>query len=98
MRGCRDFFSPIGSASNDAAPARSRPYRLAQADAAADDLAERLHLRDVRGDDRRLCVECIHLAGRPGAWRCSIHRAAGVGRDLPTAWVTLPQRCPGFAA
>lgn len=63
----------------------------------ADDLAERLHLRDVQGDGRAMCLECRHLAGRPGAWRCSNHRAAGIGADLPAALVTLPQRCAGFA-
>lgn len=62
----------------------------------ADDLAERLHLRDVRGDDRRCCVECAHW--RPGGRRCANHRAAGlhsaeVGADL----AALPQRCPGIA-
>ena len=63
----------------------------------ADDLAERLHLRDVQGDDRRLCLECVHLRGRPGAWRCGNARAAGVGAALPRALVTLPQRCRGFS-
>lgn len=61
----------------------------------ADDLAERLHLRDVQGDDRVGCMECQHY--RPG--RCANHRRAGlnvadVGRDL----ATLLQRCPGFRA
>lgn len=60
----------------------------------ADDLAERLRLRDVQGDDRRMCVECSHY--RRG--RCGNHIGAGlhcpeVGRDL----ATLMQRCPGFA-
>lgn len=59
----------------------------------ADDLAERLHLRDATGDDRRLCLECRHY--RPG--KCVNHRRAGlasadVGHDL----VALAQRCPGF--
>lgn len=58
----------------------------------ADDLAERLHLRDVQGDARRLCLECAHLNGR----RCGNARAAGVGRDLPGDLVTTLQRCPGF--
>ena len=44
----------------------------------ADDLAERLTLRDREGDDRRMCVECVHLKAngrcaasprRPTAWR-----------------------------
>jgi hypothetical protein len=60
----------------------------------ADDLAERLRLRDLQGDDRRLCLECRHLAGR----RCGNHCAAGVGRDLPEELVMQPQRCPGFDA
>lgn len=128
VRGSRDFSSRVGSASNDAAPDRSRPDKLAQADADAahaepwndaacarfaarvvlflrrgidatdaDDIAERLHLRDVQVDDRRLCVECVRLAGRAGAWRCSNHRAAGVGRELPAVLVTTMQRCTGFA-
>lgn len=62
----------------------------------ADDLAERLHLRDVRADDRRLCVECRHMAGRPGAWRCGNARAAGVGPELPGELVMQLQRCAGF--
>lgn len=59
----------------------------------ADDLAERLHLRDVEGDHRSLCIECLHY--RPG--RCGNHRAAGlqaadVGRDLASTM----QHCGGF--
>lgn len=61
----------------------------------ADDLAERLHLRDVQGDDRRLCLECAQY--RPG--RCTNHRFAAlsspeVGREL----ATLLQHCPEFAS
>lgn len=62
----------------------------------ADDLAERLHLRDVTGDDRALCVECRHLAGRSGEWACGNHHAADVGRDLAGDLVTTMQRCAGF--
>ena len=62
----------------------------------ADDLAERLHLRDVHGDDRVMCVECRHLGGRAGDWRCSNHRAADVGRELPAVLTTTMQRCAGF--
>lgn len=59
----------------------------------ADDLAERLVLRDRTGDDRTMCCECSHY--RPG--RCGNHRhaglqASGVGRDL----AVMLQRCPGF--
>ncbi len=58
----------------------------------ADDLAERLHLRDMQDDDRHLCLECRHLAGR----RCCNLGVAGVGRDLPGETVFMLQRCPGF--
>jgi hypothetical protein len=59
----------------------------------ADDLAERLTLRDRDGDDRRLCLECRHF--RPG--RCGNHRAAGLhsselGRDV----AAMLQRCQGY--
>jgi virulence-associated protein VagC len=59
----------------------------------ADDLAERLTLRDRDGDARRMCIECSNY--RPG--RCGDHKRAGLhtaelGRDL----AALLQRCPGF--
>ncbi len=53
--------------------------------AAADNLAERLTLRDREGDDRRTCAECAH------GWsaRCPD------GAPLPTA---VLHRCPRFKA
>ena len=59
----------------------------------ADDLAERLTLRDRDADDRVICAECSHY--RPG--RCGNHRSAllataEVGGDL----AVMLQRCPGF--
>ena len=49
----------------------------------ADDLAERLTLRDRDGDDLRMCIECKHGRGAccPG------------GSPLPVGLLT---RCPGF--
>jgi len=59
----------------------------------ADDLAERLHLRDVEVDDRVLCVECRHY--RPG--RCGIHRHAGLqAPELSRDMAATLQRCGGF--
>ena len=51
----------------------------------ADDLAERLHLRDVHADYRHLGLECRHY--RPG--RCGNHKAAvlsspAVAREVTT--------------
>jgi hypothetical protein len=73
--------------------ARCRSLGFTAAD--ADDVAERLHLRDATGDDRRACVECRHYK----LGHCTRHRAAlltsnEVGHDL----AALPQRCPAHAA
>ena len=72
----------------------SRFLRLGIDATDADDLAERLHLRDAQQDDRRMCLECLHY--RPG--RCGNHRRAGldspeVGRNL----ATLLQHCEGYS-
>ena len=64
----------------------------------AEDLAERLHLRDVHADYRVLCIECSRLAGSAATgWRCRNARAARVARDLPAELVTMAQDCPGFS-
>ena len=66
----------------------------------AERLADRLVTRDRESDDRRLCLECLHLAGF-GAWRCGNWQRAGAAiraRDahLPGELVYLLQRCEGF--
>ncbi len=59
----------------------------------ADDLAERLTLRDRQQDERVACVECSHY--RPG--RCGNHRRAGISApDVGSDMAVLLQRCPGF--
>lgn len=60
----------------------------------ADDLAERLTLRDREGDERVLCAaECAnHRVGN-----CTRHRTAGVGRELGSIATTL-NRCPAFTS
>lgn len=66
-------------------------------------LADKLVTRDRESDDRRLCLECVHLEGHaPGSWGCGNWRRAGVAtkaRDaqLSAALVNQPQRCGGFA-
>ena len=66
----------------------------------ADDLAERLHLRDVDRpsgyDDRVMCVECAHYRPRRTD-DCSNHGAAGARLRGPHI-ATMLQRCPGFVA
>ena len=65
-------------------------------------LADKLVMRDRETDDRRLCLECAHLAGHAaGAWGCKNWQRAGVAikaRDaqLSAALVIQPQRCDGF--
>ena len=69
---------------------------------AAESLADKLVNRDREADDRRLCLECAHLAGyAAGTWGCSNWQRAAIAstaRDalLPAALVIQPQRCDGF--
>ena len=67
----------------------------------AENLADKLVTRDRESDDRRMCLECVHLAGHAGTWGCRNWQRAGVAtkaRDaqLSTALVYQPQRCDGF--
>ena len=67
----------------------------------AERLADALVARDREADDRRLCLECVHLAGHAGTWGCRNWQWAGVAtkaRDaqLSAALVIQPQRCDGF--
>ena len=68
----------------------------------AERMADKLVTRDREGDDRRLCLECGHLAGHAaGSWGCRAWQRAGVAiraRDaqLPGDLVRQLQRCDGF--
>ena len=64
-------------------------------------LADKLVTRDRDADDRRLCLECAHLAGHASVWGCRNWQRAAIAskaRDaqLPAALVSQPQRCDGF--
>lgn len=62
----------------------------------AERLADGLVNRDREGDDRRLCLECVHLQGR-GRWRCANAAQADVAPEaLAPALVLMLQRCNGF--
>lgn len=68
---------------------------------ASERLADRLVIRDRNCDDRRNCLECLHLQ-RSNGWRCGNWQRAGVAtraRDATLAadFVDLLQRCDGFA-
>ena len=68
----------------------------------AEALADKLVTRDRESDDRRLCLECVHLAGHSaGALRCTNWQRAGVAMrakdaQLSAALVCQLQRCDGF--
>jgi hypothetical protein len=67
----------------------------------AETLADKLVTRDREADDRRLCLECTHLAGHAGAWGCRNWQRAAIAStarqaQLPAALVIQPQRCDGF--
>ena len=67
----------------------------------AERVADKLVRRDRESDDRRLCLECVHLAGHAGTWGCRNWQRAGMATkpqhaQLSAALVPLFQRCNGF--
>ena len=79
-------------------PATARVYLLArsEADEAHVELwAEDLHLRDRRGDDRRMCVECSHLGDGGRCLAAAMGRLPGTSRRHEPV-PTLLQRCEAF--
>lgn len=68
---------------------------LGRADAGADDLAERLTLRDRDGDDRRLCLECTWLGDTGRCLAAATGRIPGADRRLEPVQ-TILQRCGAF--
>lgn len=61
----------------------------------ADDLAERLTLRDRDGDDRRLCLECTWLGDTGRCLAAATGRVPGADRRLEPVQTVL-QRCGAF--
>lgn len=61
-------------------------------------LADRLTVRDLRGDDdRRVCLECLHLSGTVNSRRCGQWRMLGNSSPATVADLAdILQRCPGF--
>jgi hypothetical protein len=67
----------------------------------AEALAERLVVRDRDEDDRQLCLECQHLQGDVGRWRCANAQRAGMSvgtanAPLPAGLTQQLQRCLGL--
>ena len=61
----------------------------------ADDLAERMTLRDRDGDDRRMCVECSHLGDGGRCLAAASGRVHGADRRMEPVQ-TILQRCDAF--
>lgn len=84
---------------DDAVGARVALFRgrgLNQAAAMA--LAQRLMVRDQQHDERRVCLECAHMAGTANARRCGQWRQTRMkGPAMPADLVDVLQRCHGFA-
>lgn len=60
-------------------------------------MAERLQLRDGQMDERRVCLECLHLSGDVTARRCSQWRMLGYSDSRSCLdLVKILQRCAGF--
>ena len=77
-----------------AAAARTERFTLlGRAD--ADDLADRLTLRDRDGDDRRLCLECTWLGDTGRCLAAATGRIPGADRRLEPVQ-TILQRCGAF--
>jgi hypothetical protein len=63
----------------------------------AEAMVERLASRDRERDDRRLCLECLHLSGASSARRCSQWQALGIHSPaIPADLATILQRCSEF--
>ena len=72
--------------------------RLGLAEPDAERLAHKLVTRDRESDDRRLCVECLHLKSGVGLWSCNQWKQAGWGTArVPAELVRQLQRCDSFA-
>lgn len=65
----------------------------------AETLADALVARDRDQDDRRLCLECLHLRRGAGFWGCNQWKRAGLAAaGVPADLVKLLQRCEGFTS
>ncbi|MGB7480967.1 MAG: hypothetical protein WA924_11605 [Burkholderiaceae bacterium] len=96
--------SPLGAFQKSAPNDDTRTARLALftdrglSMEQAEELADRLAGRDLESDNRRLCVECSHLSGGAGLWRCSQWRLRQHnGPEIPGDLITvILHRCKGF--
>jgi hypothetical protein len=101
-RWCWPHSEAMRGAEIDAFTARLHHFTLrGLVESDAEKLADKLVTRDRESDDRRLCLECVHLAGHAGTWGCRNWQRAGVAnksRDarLPAELVSTLQRCDGF--
>lgn len=71
--------------------------RRGLAETEAESIADKLVIRDLESDDRRLCLECLHLKSGAGLGCCNQWRSAGLGAaGVPAELVRQLQRCDSF--
>jgi hypothetical protein len=96
-RWCWPHSAAMNTAEIDTFTARLHQFTgrsLAAPEAAL--LADKLVTRDRESDDRRLCLECLHLKSG-GRWGCNQWQRAGLGAaGLPADLVRQLQRCDSF--
>jgi hypothetical protein len=100
-RWCWPHSDAMNGAEIDAFTARVHRFTakgLRPAD--AEQMADRLVIRDREQDARRVCLECGHCSGSK-SWRCGNWKQAAIGTraadaGLAHGLVVMLQHCPGF--
>lgn len=97
-RWCWPHSAAMNTAEIDTFTARLHQFtRRGLASSKAETLADKLVIRDREGDDRRLCLECVHLKRGGKDWGCNQWHRAGLGASgLPADLVRQLKRCDGF--
>ena len=97
-RWCWPRSSAMSGAEIDTFTQRLHQFtRRGMAEPEAESLADKLVIRDRESDDRRLCLECLHLKNGGGRWGCNQWQRAGLGSaGGPAGLVLQLQRCDGF--
>ena len=97
-RWCWPHSTAMNTAEIDTFTQRLHQFtRYGLAEPEAESLADKLVMRDREADDRRLCLECLHLKSGGGRWGCNQWQRAGLGSaGLPAELVRKLQRCDSF--
>ena len=97
-RWCWPHSSAMNGAEIETFTQRSRQFIwCGLAELEAETVAGKLMFRDREQDDRRLCLECLHLKSGGDRWCCNQWQRAGLGAaGLSADLVRQLQRCDSF--